>query len=565
MPPTFRVVMSRCARVVVAHQTDAAQRRIPHATLHWAAVHAARLTRPTTTTTTAAARASTLTANQVFMVRPAAARAPTRQKSAATAAVALSDKEDELRDGRHDVLSQPLAVQRPRLRALRDSLAAAAHESSPSTSLHIWKSSRKSISANISQSSCSTSTASAKIATSTNLETLRQRLALLPEPSLPTVLQDSHARHHNYLRLSLTERCNLRCTYCMPEQGVPLQANDQLLSTAELLRVAALFAHAGVTKWRLTGGEPTLRADLLDIVAGLQQLSTASTTSPTTTSDNRRSLSSIGITTNGIVLAPKLKDLHAAGLTSVNISLDTLNADTFARLTRRPAAYLGRVWQSIEAAMALTNDSTLMSELQPRPLNVKLNCVVMRGVNDHEIPDFIQLTDRYPGLQVRFIEYMPFVDNGWDWSQCVPYQEILTRLATEQEPLIPVPSPDPHDTTKWYTTNSSNHSRIGFITSMSEHFCATCNRLRITADGTVKVCLFDGRSDIEANGGSGALPLTGLVSLRDAMRAGWSDAELYQLIHQTVQTKHAKLGGHADPKDIMNHAGQNRPMTLIGG
>jgi len=370
----------------------------------------------------------------------------------------------------------------------------------------------------------------------TNIQTLRKQLAKLPElPSAPSssILTARFHRQHTYLRLSVTERCNLRCTYCMPEQGVPLQPSSQLLTTTELLTLARHFSQQGVTKFRLTGGEPTLRSDLLTIVDGLAQLPTSS---------------SIGMTTNGIALGTgngKLQALHQAGLTSLNISLDTLDAAQFATLTRRPASYLQRVLQCLEQAvdLATTTNTSFV---------VKLNVVVMRGINDQCVADFIRLgAQRYgPHLQVRFIEYMPFSDNGWNWDKCVPYRELLQNLRqVHGMELTPLPADDPHDTTKWFTYNG-NSNKIGFITSMSHHFCGTCNRLRLTADGQIKVCLFDGSSEI---------------SLRDALRAGCTTDELNRLIYAAVQTKHAALGGHSDPADIMKDAANNRPMTLIGG
>ena len=370
------------------------------------------------------------------------------------------------------------------------------------------------------------------------LQALRLQLAHLPDPAPEHVLTDRHRRRHTYLRLSVTERCNLRCTYCMPAAGVPLQPASHLLSTTELLTLAQHFAQQlGVTKFRLTGGEPTLRADLLAIVDGLSKLQPQS----------------IGMTTNGIALGGtngKLQALHQAGLTGLNVSLDTVDPDEFAALTRRPASYLQRVRHCLEQAVEIASDSN-------NNFTVKLNCVVMRGTNDHGVPDLIRLAEQYDGhLQVRFIEYMPFSENGWNWDRCVPYAELLQRLRQQHEmELQPLPAEDPHDTTKWFTYNHPNSSttttKIGFITSMSQHFCGTCNRLRLTADGQIKVCLFDGRTD---------------VSLRDALRAHWSQKELNKLIHYAaVQTKHAALGGHRDPADIMKDAGNNRPMTLIGG
>lgn len=357
------------------------------------------------------------------------------------------------------------------------------------------------------------------------------------------LLRDRYQRGHNYLRISLTERCNLRCTYCMPEEGVPLQPAEHLLSTGEILHLAQYFAKHGVNKYRLTGGEPTLRKDLVDIVRGLAHLQPHS----------------IGITTNGVILDQQWEALVEAGLTSVNISLDTLQREKFPQISRRPATYLDRVLYTL--------DRCLQSAADHRNLTVKINCVVMRGVNDEEVVDFIRYaqerhswyfgdsTTKSSSFQVRFIEYMPFTGTGWDWNQCVPYTELLERAQQANLPLQPVPSDDFHDTTKWYTlasataSSTTNPFRIGFITSMSDHFCAGCNRLRLTADGKIKVCLFDGQSE---------------VSLRDAIRlADATEHDLNKLVYWALQKKHFSLGGHSGPEKIQTD--QNRPMILIGG
>lgn len=341
---------------------------------------------------------------------------------------------------------------------------------------------------------------------------LRAWIDELPFPTGSATLQDTYGRFHNYLRISLVERCNLRCTYCMPPEGIPL--SDNLLSTPEVLRLASHFVSRGVNKFRLTGGEPTLRKDLTEIIKGLKSFQPEQ----------------IGITTNGVILTRKLDEFVDAGLTSINISLDTLHADKFEQLTRRP--YFSKVWDALVKA----NETAA----QNSNLTVKVNCVVMRGVNDNEVPDFLRLTEQLPHLQIRFIEYMPFSSNGWDWSKCVPYQELLT------DDLTPLPSSDPSDTTKWFQTSAG--ATIGFITSMSEHFCASCNRVRLTADGQLKVCLFDGRE----------------VNLKNVLRLpDVTEQDLDKVIFHALQHKQKQLGGHPDPASIK--VDKNRPMTLIGG
>jgi molybdenum cofactor biosynthesis protein A len=351
-----------------------------------------------------------------------------------------------------------------------------------------------------------------------NLQQLLQELEGQPLPLEP--LTDTFGRQHSYLRISLSERCNLRCLYCMPEDGVPLQPAENLLSNKEIVQLATLFHDYGVNKIRLTGGEPLLRKDLVELVASLNQL---------------QNLNQIGMTTNGVTLSKHLPDLIDAGLTHVNVSLDSLDADKFARLTRRPSAYHERVMQAIEDCARYL------------PNRTKVNCVVMPD-NVNELESFAELTRHLP-VDVRFIEYMPFNENQWQTEEFVSYREMQNQLK-DLERI----KDGPNDTTKWWKLVGHNEKReslgrIGFITSMSEHFCGTCNRIRITADGQLKVCLF-GKTE---------------VSLRDLIRHGGSTEMLLKVIHCSVQRKHFKLGGHKDMVDLQAHSAENRPMTLIGG
>lgn len=352
-----------------------------------------------------------------------------------------------------------------------------------------------------------------------SLEQLVRDLEDVPLPSEP--LTDRFGRQHSYLRISLSERCNLRCLYCMPEDGVPLQPADNLLSNDEVLQLATWFHGQGVSKIRLTGGEPLLRKDLVGLVSNLNQ---------------QLDLEQIGMTTNGVTLSKHLPDLVEAGLTHVNISLDSLDADKFARLTRRPASYHDRVMEAIEDCAKLL------------PHRTKINCVVMPD-NVDELETFAQLTRTLP-VDIRFIEYMPFNENQWQTNGFVSYQQMQEKVRGLERI-----QDGPNDTTKWWRLPAASAAaqrpigRIGFITSMSEHFCGTCNRLRITADGQLKVCLF-GKTE---------------VSLRDLMRGGGSEETLQKVIHYAVQRKHFKLGGHEDMEDLKAHSTENRPMTLIGG
>ncbi len=336
-------------------------------------------------------------------------------------------------------------------------------------------------------------------------------LTYSPAKSRANVLSDSFGRIHKYLRISLVEHCNLRCSYCMPEGELDWTPTDELLTDDEITRLARLFVGQGVTKIRLTGGEPLLRPGIEKIVETLASLP---------------GLKTLAITTNGLLLKRKLPKLQAAGLNLINLSLDTLQPDRFEAITRRDG--LGIVLEAI--------DMMLESGYDP----VKINCVVMRGMNEDELVDFVDLI-RERSIEVRFIEFMPFDDNRWSGEKLVPYQEML-RIIRQVYPLEALTC-SPGSTAKLYRVPGFR-GRVGFITSMTEDFCEGCDRLRITADGNLKVCLF-GRAEI---------------SLQHAMRNGASDQELLELISTAVGGKHAR---HAGMHAIA--ASKNRPMITIGG
>ncbi|CEP17213.1 hypothetical protein [Parasitella parasitica] len=213
-------------------------------------------------------------------------------------------------------------------------------------------------------------------------------------------LVDNFDRHHNYLRISLTERCNLRCTYCMPEGGVPLTPDAQLLTKDEILRLARLFVGQGVTKIRLTGGEPTVRPDIVELVENLGQL-------------KQEGLQSLAMTSNGIALKRKLPALVKGGMDTLNVSLDTLDPHLFQVMTRRKG--FDKVTGAIDEAVRLNMP------------HVKINTVVMRGVNDKEVLNFAAYTKDHP-VNVRFIEYMPFDGNKWNRDKLVPFRELIGRI-----------------------------------------------------------------------------------------------------------------------------------------
>ncbi|GJQ68862.1 Mocs1 [Trypoxylus dichotomus] len=317
-------------------------------------------------------------------------------------------------------------------------------------------------------------------------------------------LTDLFGRFHSYLRISLTERCNLRCQYCMPAEGVQLTPKQHLLTAEEVIRLGRLFVKEGVTKIRLTGGEPTVRSDLVDIIASLKQIN---------------GLETVAMTTNGLVLTRQLVSLQRAGLDVLNISLDTLKPDKYEKITRRRG--FEKVMMGIDLALQLGYNP------------VKINCVVMKGFNDDEIIDFVEFT-RDRNVDMRFIEYMPFSGNKWEMNKMVSYREMLDKIKSVWPSFAKLAN-GRNDTSKaWKIPNYIG--QVGFITSMSEHFCGSCNRLRITADGNLKVCLF-GNTEI---------------SLRDAMRAGTTEEDLTALIEAAVKRKKRK---HADHTSTRFNAG----------
>ena len=333
-------------------------------------------------------------------------------------------------------------------------------------------------------------------------------------PGAPLV--DRIGRVHRDLRISLTDRCSLRCTYCMPEQGNEWLARTSILSTDEIVRVAAVAAASGITTFRLTGGEPLLRADIVDVVRRLAAIEGPS--GPV----------EIALTTNGIRLGEVLPDLVAAGLQRLNISIDTLDRERFRELTRRDR--LDEVRAGIAAAAA--------SGLRP----LKLNAVAMRGVNEDELADLVAFALDH-GAEMRFIEQMP-LDAGhtWDRSQMVTRDEILAALAARWT-LDPIPGRGGAPAERFLLDGGP--ATVGVIASVTAPFCGACDRLRLTADGQLRNCLF-------SNDEYDLLPV-----LR---AAGSDDAAIDAVLHDCVA---GKLPGHAidDPSFLQPHRG----MNAIGG
>jgi len=281
-------------------------------------------------------------------------------------------------------------------------------------------------------------------------------------------LADAFRRPITYLRISVTDRCNLRCVYCMPEAGLPWIAKAEILTYEEIERIVAAAASVGVRSIRLTGGEPLVRRDLPELVRKLAAIP---------------GIEDLALSTNGLLLPELIGPLVAAGLRRVNISLDTLRPDRFERIARRPG--LDRVLAGIDAAIA--------AGLGP----VKLNCVVMRGYNDDELLDFARLT-RERAVYVRFIEVMPVVENAAEQENTyVSSSDILARLGTLAE-LKPVEGPGGNGPARYFSYPDAPGA-VGVISPLSHDYCERCNRVRLTADGRLRLCLF-GDHEIDVRG-----------------------------------------------------------------
>jgi len=271
-------------------------------------------------------------------------------------------------------------------------------------------------------------------------------------------LIDSHGRRINYLRLSVTDRCNLRCSYCMPPEGVPLLQHGDILEYEELYRLASEAVALGIEKIRITGGEPLVRKGLLGFIERLAAIP---------------GLKELVLTTNGMLLREMAQPLRDAGVQRLNISLDSLNPATFSAITR--GGELARVLDGIAAA----------EEAGFPPL--KINMVVMRGINDHELPDFAAMTLTKP-YTVRFIEYMPTLQDGEWSSRVVEGREIIACIGQEYS-LLPLVNAEMAGPARNFKISGAQGA-IGIITPISGHFCESCNRIRVTASGLARGCLF---------------------------------------------------------------------------
>ncbi|OEK08171.1 cyclic pyranopterin phosphate synthase MoaA [Flavivirga aquatica] len=329
------------------------------------------------------------------------------------------------------------------------------------------------------------------------------------------ILQDLHGRDHAYLRISLIERCNLRCTYCMPEEGVKLSPKNHLMTYKEIYTIAKTFVDNGVTKIRLTGGEPLIRKDIPTI---LEKLSTLPV--------------ELSITSNAVIIDKFIDVLKANHVNKINVSLDSLDAAKFKHITRRH-----------EFKKVYNNILLLVKE----GFTVKVNAVLMKGFNDNEIIDFINFTKDLP-ISVRFIEFMPFDGNKWDMSKMVSYAEVMEYVnASFLKENIERLQDAPNDTSKNYKIEGYKGS-FAIISSVTNPFCDSCNRLRLTANGQLKNCLF---SSTESD-------------LLTTLRKGKS---IEPVIQKAVQAKFKVRGGMDTLKKLQEPKlhNNNRSMITIGG
>ena len=325
------------------------------------------------------------------------------------------------------------------------------------------------------------------------------------------MLVDSFGRVVRDLRISVTDKCNFRCRYCMPAEGLPWLASEDVLTVDEIARLATLFFWMGITEVKLTGGEPTVRRELPDIVSALRDL------------DGNIDIS---ITTNGQRLNTLAQPLRDAGLDRVTVSCDSLLRHRFAELTRRDA--LEAVMQGLDAAGK--------AGLEP----IKVNCVLIAGTNDDEVLDFVRLA-RASGYGVRFIEYMPLDAEGlWDNAKVAP-SATVREIIDRSYPLVPDDEDGPASR---FAFADGAPGSVGFISSVTAPFCASCDRVRITADGQLRSCLF----------------ATEETDLRERLRSGASDVDIEDLIRTAVASKWA--GHRIGRPDFVRPA---RSMSQIGG
>ena len=326
-------------------------------------------------------------------------------------------------------------------------------------------------------------------------------------------LVDSFGRVHNNLRISVTDRCNIRCFYCMPETDVQFVNRSEILDFEEIERFVRIAAGLGVTKLRVTGGEPLVRRDLPVLIRQLAAIP---------------GIRDLALTTNGVLLPELAEPLYAAGLRRINVHIDTLDRERFLQITRRDD--LPKVLDGLQRAKALG-------------YRIKLNAVAVKNLVE---PDIVPLARyaRENGFEVRYIEFMPLdAQNLWDRKKVLLADDILAELAREISPLIPVPDPDPRAPATQYTF-ADGIGAVGFIASVSRPFCLNCNRLRLTADGKIRYCLFAIEED----------------DVKSLLRGGATDDEIAALVRRNIA---GKWEGHEI--NSAKFVAPPRPMYSIGG
>jgi len=325
-------------------------------------------------------------------------------------------------------------------------------------------------------------------------------------------IKDKFGRTFNYLRIAVNEKCNLRCIYCMPEKGIPFEPQNKLLTRKEIIRIVQVAAKLGVNKIRFTGGEPLIRKDLVELVSGAAETP---------------GIDSINLTTNGILLANSAKSLKDGGLTGVNVSIDTLEKEKYTEITRRD--YIDKACIGLEAAKGVGIPS------------IKVNVVALRGFNDHELSSFVQLTKDYP-LTVRFIELMPFdAQQIWKTGKFFRAENIKAELIK----LFPEIKTASGSATEFTTFNVPGYKgKVAVIPSYSRDLCGACNRIRLTATGQIRNCLYAKNNS----------------SVRDTIRSGGSNKDIAGLFLQAMWQK--PIDGWIAQKAANNHP---ESMTKIGG
>jgi cyclic pyranopterin phosphate synthase len=329
------------------------------------------------------------------------------------------------------------------------------------------------------------------------------------------MLYDNHGRLINYVRLAVTDRCNLRCFYCMPEEGIAFLPRQELLTYEEMERIVRVLAGYGVEKVRITGGEPFVRRDLMKFIEKIAAI---------------EGVKKIALTTNGVLTAPHVKRFKSLKIDSVNLSLDSLDPARFFEVTRR---------NEFEAVM------NTLHELIRCGIDVKINTVVMQGRNEDDLLSMVEMTREMP-VSVRFIEEMPFNGSGQHYSDWVwDHRRIIGHIAAHYPTLTKIPDP-PHSTSSNYAIEG-HLGTVGVIAAFSRTFCGTCNRIRITPQGLLKTCLYD----------------SGIFNVRDLLRAGATDEQLAAAFMDAIGHR-AKDGREAEANRFM-HRPVTESMATIGG